>query len=460
MELKLAVICLTILMLFCSSGLCHPPGSNDSLIVEEARLLKWLFEDQTYDKYARPVLKTKDTVNMTLGMNLVQIVDLDEKSQILTLSLYITKSWTDIQLQWHPEDFGGVSHIRVPISKLWKPDIVLYNSAAEEYKMTFEANAVVYSSGMVLWVPHAMVKVYCQLDMSRFPFDEQKCELKFGSWTYDGFMLNMEPSSYNSAEVSSTYILSGEWDVTSWEAKKNVKYYACCKEPYPDVTYTIGLKRVSVYHRYMFLFPVIMLCILTMFLFVLPPESGEKVNLGIGIVLAYVFMLLMLENYLPTELTQVPMIGAYYCFNLVMVVLSIIISMFVLNMCVRGPRRGSAPNWLKSLVHGKLGSLCCVREERYSPLVHFEHRDDDEAQLTSNIVRNNDTDEMTDLNTNKLDKTLTEILRYLKSSNQDPRPSPAQVNQDEWYKAALMLDRIALILYIIVCIIGSICILL
>ncbi|CAH1802578.1 unnamed protein product, partial [Owenia fusiformis] len=112
--------------------------------------------------------------------------------------------------------------------------------------------------------------------------------------------------------------------------------------------------------------------------------------------------------------------GAYYCFNLVMVVLSIIISMFVFNMCVRGPRRGSAPNWLKSLVHGKLGSLCCVREEMYSPLVHFEHRDDDEAQLTSNIVRNNDTDEMTDLNTNKLDKTLTEILGYLKSSNQDP----------------------------------------
>ena len=30
-------------------------------------------------------------------------------------------------LQWKREEFGGVAEVRVPIEKIWKPDIVLYN---------------------------------------------------------------------------------------------------------------------------------------------------------------------------------------------------------------------------------------------------------------------------------------------------------------------------------------------
>lgn len=30
-------------------------------------------------------------------------------------------------LTWDPELFGGIEEIRVPVSKIWKPDIVLYN---------------------------------------------------------------------------------------------------------------------------------------------------------------------------------------------------------------------------------------------------------------------------------------------------------------------------------------------
>ena len=30
-------------------------------------------------------------------------------------------------LQWNSDDFGGVEEVRVPIEKIWTPDIVLYN---------------------------------------------------------------------------------------------------------------------------------------------------------------------------------------------------------------------------------------------------------------------------------------------------------------------------------------------
>ncbi len=37
------------------------------------------------------------------------------------------QSWHDIVLKWDPADFGGVAEVRVPVSEIWTPDIVLYN---------------------------------------------------------------------------------------------------------------------------------------------------------------------------------------------------------------------------------------------------------------------------------------------------------------------------------------------
>lgn len=30
----------------------------------------------------------------------------------------------------------------------------------------------------------------CKIDITWFPFDDQNCEMKFGSWTYNGFKVN------------------------------------------------------------------------------------------------------------------------------------------------------------------------------------------------------------------------------------------------------------------------------
>ena len=41
----------------------------------------------------------------------------------------------------------------------------------------------------------------------------------------------------------SDYVPSNEWMVVDSPAVKNIKYYPCCEEPYPDLTFTVKLKR-------------------------------------------------------------------------------------------------------------------------------------------------------------------------------------------------------------------------
>ena len=39
------------------------------------------------------------------------------------------------------------------------------------------------------------------------------------------------------------YVENNEFKVISYAATKVIKYYPCCEEPYPDLTFTVKLKR-------------------------------------------------------------------------------------------------------------------------------------------------------------------------------------------------------------------------
>jgi nicotinic acetylcholine receptor len=49
-----------------------------------------------------------------------------------------------------------------------------------------QVNMIVYSDGSILWIPPKQLMSHCAMDMRKFPFDQHKCQLKFGSWTFDG----------------------------------------------------------------------------------------------------------------------------------------------------------------------------------------------------------------------------------------------------------------------------------
>lgn len=62
--------------------------------------------------------------------------------------------------------------------------------------------------------------------------------------------------------------------------KRNEMYYECCKEPYPDVTYTITMRRRTLYYGLNLLIPCVLISGLALLVFLLPADSGEKISLG------------------------------------------------------------------------------------------------------------------------------------------------------------------------------------
>ena len=72
--------------------------------------------------------------------------------------------------------------------------------------MTLATKATLWYNGLVEWKPPAIYKSSCEIDVEYFPFDEQTCVMKFGSWTYDGFQVG--PNSGNGIASAFCYFLN------------------------------------------------------------------------------------------------------------------------------------------------------------------------------------------------------------------------------------------------------------
>ncbi|KAJ9590338.1 hypothetical protein L9F63_027823, partial [Diploptera punctata] len=203
---------------------------------------KRLYDDllSNYNRLIRPVINNTETLTVWLGLKLSQLIEVNLKSQVMTTNLWVQQKWIDYKLRWDPEEYGGVDMLYVPSEHIWLPDIVLYNNADGNYEVTLMTKATLKFTGEVYWKPPAIYKSSCEINVEYFPFDEQSCLMKFGSWTYNGFQLlhmDQQPGS-NLVNVGidlSEFYLSVEWDILEVPARRNEEYYPCCAEPYSEI---------------------------------------------------------------------------------------------------------------------------------------------------------------------------------------------------------------------------------
>lgn len=172
-------------------------------------------------------------------------------------------------------------------------------------------------TGDVKWTPPAIYKSSCEINVEWFPFDEQNCDMKFGSWTYDAkqvthqcsiliityikyFILKVdlkhmhqEPGN-NVVELGidlSEFYLSVEWDILDVPATKNVESFNPEMDEnehgrqddddeeklLTDITFILTMRRKTLFYTVNLIIPCVGISFLTVLVFYLPADSGEKV---------------------------------------------------------------------------------------------------------------------------------------------------------------------------------------
>ncbi|KAK8762259.1 hypothetical protein V5799_026475 [Amblyomma americanum] len=227
-------------------------------------------------------------------------------------------------------------------------------SADGNFEVTLSTKAQLNYTGRIQWKPPAIYKSSCEIDVEFFPFDEQTCLMKFGSWTYDGFKVDLrhvdEVQNQSLVEIGvdlTEFYLSVEWDILEVPAVRHEKYYTCCEHPYIDITFNISMRRKTLFYTVNLIVPCMGISFLTVLVFYLPSDSGEKVALSISILLSLTVFFLLLAEIIPPASLVVPLLGKYLLFTMVLVTLSICVTVVVLNVHFRTSSTHRMAPWVK-----------------------------------------------------------------------------------------------------------------
>ncbi len=162
--------------------------------------------------------------------------------------------------------------------------------------------------GKVHWEPGGVFLTTCDIDITQFPFDTQRCPIEIGAWAYKSTRMNLTTAT--PVVEMGEFKINGEWLMIGSHAHWEEVVLPCC----PDIRYSKVVFTLYMSRRYMFyvmniILPCVLLSILILIVFCVPPDAGEKISAGISVLLAFTVFLLMLADSVPRTSLDVPILG-------------------------------------------------------------------------------------------------------------------------------------------------------
>ena len=194
----------------------------------------------------------------------------------------------------------------------------------EGYVQVIESKAFAHSDGHVFWSLPLITKSSCVVDVKYFPFDNQKCEIRFGSWSYEKSQMDL--LLHEHSFDTSVYMQNPEFHVIDWSLTvetltsqqfgqayfESGPLYAPSSSAaggeYPHVVLRLHIKRKPLYYAYTVLAPTLVLCSMMVVTFLLPCDSGDKVGIGLTVFLSLYVLQLAIAEHIP-ESDSIPLIS-------------------------------------------------------------------------------------------------------------------------------------------------------
>ena len=303
-------------------------------------LYKHLFTG--YSKDIRPTYEK--VVEVSIGMYLFSINDFDEISGTFSAVGGFYCLWQDSRLEWVEQDFSNLSGMVVPAANVWYPDIFLINPAKKMVAIGDTRFITrLWSSGYVLRFIGSLIRTTCSVNMAYFPYDEQVCYISVSAWGYD-------PDSEVRLKALRPVV-----DLFYYQENAQWKIMKTDLKPFKMntidgmVSGTIYLRRKSEYFALNLLAPIFLLCFLNPFVFILPPESGERVSYTVTIFLSLAVFMTLFSDNMPKSSEPLPKLTYFLIIAMIYSTLMCVTTILGLKMYFNHGNK-PVPKWLHRII--------------------------------------------------------------------------------------------------------------
>ncbi|KAM4524026.1 5-hydroxytryptamine receptor 3A-like [Odontesthes bonariensis] len=283
-------------------------------------------------KLTRPVLDHTHTTVVKLDIILYAILAVVEKTQTFVPFIWASVKWNDERISWDPAQFCGITKISIPKDLLWRPDLFIYEMTQKDDSPQNPYMFVSYD-GTVSFDEDMKVVSTCKMDVHKFPFDTQECNISIGSAIYCAEEITLLPFSNSSRatqfsrEVMKT---QGEWEFLCLSVNNTTVSYE--DENWKQLIYTVTIKRRPLLHVINFLLPILFFLILDLASFFIADHRGEKLGFKVTVLLAISVLLLILNDILPSMSNKTPLIATYCIVIFALMLLSLLETILVTHL--------------------------------------------------------------------------------------------------------------------------------
>lgn len=292
-----------------------------------------------YDTDVRPIKNQFSAIAVNVTAYIKSIQEFDEVKEKFSFAGALLLTWKDENMVWNPADYGGINKLTVSYKRVWVPELILSSPSEDADTLGKSWNKIRYDYfGRAVWVPMDLIESTCSVDVKSYPFDTQKCVTSFYSIGYDSTDLILVP---NRKEFDFTvYQENSLWSITRSEVS------AQTTEGSSQIDLMIQLKRKPSFVIINVVLPIFFLSLLNALVFLLVPESGERVSYCVTILLAITVFMTIVSDMLPRSSDPVPIIS--YKLMVDTIISSLIVVLTVFNLRIYNVDKNTpVPDWLQ-----------------------------------------------------------------------------------------------------------------
>lgn len=162
----------------------------------------------------------------------------------------------------------------------------------------------------------------------------------------------------------SDYVNSGTWDILGCPGIYSYDLDPAEGHHKAQITFTLRMRRKTLFYTVNLIIPCVLISFLSVCVFYLPADAGEKTTMCISILLSLIVFLLLVSKILPPTSVTIPLISRYLLFTFIMNIVSIVSTMVIISWNFRTPLTHRMPRWVCTIFLHYLPRLLAMRRPR------------------------------------------------------------------------------------------------